>query len=96
MARDPQSVAIMATSRSLLDDADFVAALEEMDIAEESSATRENGPHWICEPGPLLPAPPTEARGRIVLGVLGFTLMMGLGAAGAVVVFQDRIVQLLR
>ena len=83
-----------ASSRSLLDDADFLAALDRIDDPAAVDAARADEPHWVCDG----PAGGTggRARGRTALQVLGFTLMMGLGAAGAALVFQDRLAQLLR
>jgi hypothetical protein len=86
--------AIMAASaRSLMDDVDFVAALDDLEIPADSAADAEREPHWIYEYTPPLPR---VSGGQLALSVLGFTLMMGLGAAGAALVFHERLALLLR
>ena len=94
---------------SLLDDPFFLAELDRVDLpthvpawdpgyavdfeVEEPAATpvrHSNVPD----------APPVRdgwgAAGRILLGLAGFLLMMGVGAASAALVFSDRLALILR
>jgi hypothetical protein len=86
------------SARSLLDDAGFVAALNEVEIPDtitlDAKAETRREPQWIFD-GAVPAAAAASPRGQIALGVLGFTLMMGLGAAGAAFVFHDRLAQIL-
>ena len=83
----------MARSLSLLDDAAFVAALDESDVPALFKPMPPGEPHWIYNDRP---APQSVERGQTIR-VVGFELlMMGLGAAGAALVFQDRLGLLLR
>src|SRR5579872_4916039 len=48
----------MSTARSLLDDADFVAALDDSDVAAARDTWPAGQPHWIYDaPPPPPPAP---------------------------------------
>ena len=84
----------MARSLSLLDDAAFVAALDESDVPALFKPMPPGEPRWIYDERP---APPSVAPQRAVVHFVGFELLMlGLGAAGAVLVFLDRLAMILR
>ena len=71
----------------------FVAALDESDVPALFKPMPPGEPHWIYNDRP---APQSVERGQTIR-VVGFELlMMGLGAAGAALVFQDRLGLLLR
>jgi len=84
----------MARSQLIADDAEFLTMLDELNGAVGVD------PHFHFESSPLdtQPArpPASVGRGWMALNVVGFLLMAGLGAAGAALVFQDRLALLLR
>jgi len=72
---------------------------DDVELLETKSGDLDDVVAW-CKalPGPVQPAGPEHERGsagRIVLGLAGFLVMMGIGAAAAAFVFADRVALLL-
>ena len=83
---------------SLLDDPWFLDELDRIDLPVRRplvEADDENPPQIWFTPD-VAPDRGEGAAGRIVLGLAGFLLMMGLGAASAALVFSDRLALILR
>lgn len=93
-----------------MDDVEFLeelAKLEHQPASTRKPLAAELGlapdmPHeqdaWPTRPTFDEPDPPLAAEtsaGRIALGVAGFLLMMCVGAAGAALLFHDRLAQIL-
>ena len=87
----------MTHARQSADDAAFLAALDQFDGGAGPGPTLSRAlPPLDARPFPPAEPMPAGDRGWIALGVVGFLLMMGLGAASAALVFQDRVALLLR
>lgn len=53
-------------------------------------------PTWAIEGYEQTPAPPAFAVRDVAVAVIGFVLMMAVGAAGAALIFHDRVAVLFR
>ena len=96
-----------ARYRSLLDDPRFRADLERIDVhGAPAMAYAVEQPdvelEWVLpQPPPpevlaaMYQRSPLAATGRIILGVVGFFVMLGIGGAAAALVFADRVALIL-
>jgi len=83
----------MARSLSLLDDAGFLAELDRSDVPALFKPMPTGEPHWIYEPDG---GPPPLTRWLVALRVAFFTVLAGLGATIAALLFQEQVELLLR
>ncbi|HZR23124.1 MAG TPA: hypothetical protein VFA59_06005 [Vicinamibacterales bacterium] len=95
---------------TLMDDAEFLAELDRLEWGENgpdgaagnelsSVGPREVPPpaFWSLDAEPQRPTPRAAVIGReLVVALIGFVLMMAVGAAGAALLFHDRVALLLR